>query len=395
MRQLATIVLFFCFSMAFSQQGAIDQANVLIKKNKYLAAYNALNTADPTNNNPQIAIAKTDLVLKHYSYTENHHVFGLKDFALGEDTLAVQNDEVGLTIIKFAPDSVLNMLIVKFPEDYKIKKALGDYYFSIHQNYEDAWLLEDAEVIEEFKNNYMQAYEKGVSDFLSLYGLGYASMIEEDFDAAISFFEKSVKLNDKYVLNYTNLSEAYFNIGKFDKALQNAQQAFNLYEEPEEKSGAARKIAEIYIEMKQKEKAVTYYQKADEIQPNDYLTLMPLLKLEVETNNDDYKNRTNQIFTLAPDNPVVYQEIYKIYSENEKENEFVDYMETQKAFYRSNVRVLAHIYFYSAIAQYEQDEWVSAKINFEKARNLFSNVFKSDHIIFKVIDSYTNAIKKK
>ena len=38
---------------------------------------------------------------------------------------------------------------------------------------------------------------------------------------------------------------------------------------------------------------------------------------------------------------------------------------------------------------------VDAKINFEKARSLFRNIFKSNHSVFKVIDSYTNAIRKK
>lgn len=46
---------------------------------------------------------------------------------------------------------------------------------------------------------------------------------------------------------------------------------------------------------------------------------MPLLKVEMELNNPDYANRTNQVITLAPDNPAVYQDVYKIYSENEKE----------------------------------------------------------------------------
>jgi tetratricopeptide (TPR) repeat protein len=220
-------------------------------------------------------------------------------------------------------------------------------------------------------------------------------MLDEDFETALPYLEQSVKLNKNFPVSQSNLADVYFSTGQLDNALLAAQQAFGLYTAPQEKAEAARKIAEIYIEKKQGDKAVMYYLKADDLLPNDYLTLMPLLKVEMELNNPDYANRTNQVITLAPDNPAVYQDVYKIYSENEKEKEFIDFLDSQKVYYRSNVRALAHNHFYTAVAQYEQDKWVDAKINFEKARSLFRNIFKSNHSVFKVIDSYTNAIRKK
>ena len=286
-------------------------------------------------------------------------------------------------------------MIEKNPTNYNLYKTLGDYYLAVNLAGEEDWFLSDSAVIAGIRSNYQAAYEHGVSDYKSLNGLGYTYMLDEDFETALPYLEQSVKLNKNYPVSQSNLADVYFATGQFDNALLAAQQAFGLYTAPQEKAEAARKIAEIYIEKKQGDKAVMYYLKADDLVPNDYLTLMPLLKVEMELNNPDYANRTNQVITLAPDNPAVYQDVYKIYSENEKEKEFIDFLDSQKVYYRSNVRALAHNHFYTAVAQYEQDKWVDAKINFEKARSLFRNIFKSNHSVFKVIDSYTNAIRKK
>ena len=138
-----------------------------------------------------------------------------------------------------------------------------------------------------------------------------------------------------------------------------------------------------------------YHRIANLTLPNDYNTLSLLLALEIKLNDGQYKKHANQLFYLDPDNPVIFQDLLKMYSENEKETEFIEMMEDLKPLFRQNIPVMANILFHQAIAQYETEEWVSAKINFERARSLFRNLYSSGHSVFKVIDSYTNVIKKK
>ena len=390
MKYFTTIILLLCCTMGYSQNTNISEAEVLIALKNFKSAYKVLDSADAANQIPEIVIAKTDLLLNHNIGANSNRVFALSDSAVNASE--TRNPDM---YVNFAADSILNKLIEKNPTNFKLHKALGDYYLDVHLNFEDEWLMSDSSVVAGIRDNYLLAYQHDVFDYKSLNGLGYTYMLEEDFETALPYLEQSVKLNKNYPLSHSNLADVYFATGQFDNALLAAQQAFSLYNTPQEKVETARKIAEIYIEKKQSDKAVMYYLKADDLIPNDYLTLMPLLRVEMELNNSDYANRTNQIITLAPDNPVVYQDVYKIYSENEKENEFIAFLESQKVYYRSNVRALAHNHFYTAVAQYELDKWVDAKINFEKARNLFRNIFKSNHSIFKVIDSYTNAIRKK
>ena len=154
-------------------------------------------------------------------------------------------------------------------------------------------------------------------------------------------------------------------------------------------------IAAIYKELKNNPKSYEYLLSANKLHPNDYNVLVPLLEMEMAMNNPDYQKRTNELFMLDPDNPIIFQDIMKAYSENEKDKEFVTFLETKRNEFKNSLPITANIHLYMAIAQYEQDEWVAAKINFEKARSLFRNFYKIDHNVFKVIDSYTDAIKKK
>lgn len=395
MKQITTLLLIFCFSMVYSQNESVGNVDALLSAGKYESAYKMLDKADPKNQQPDIVIAKTDLLLKYYVKSNMHQLFGLKDLNPIEDITRLREQNGSYSMIAFAPDSVLNKLIITNPANYKLRKALGNYYQDVYFNYPDSWFIPDSVIVDKFRDNYLLAYKNGVFDYKSLYGLGYAYLTDEDYKSAILYFQKSIELKKDAPESYFNLASAYLNSDQPQLALPNAQKALEMYVEPEDKVDAARMTAQIYLELKQKNNAMNYFQKANDIQPNDYYTLMPLLGLELELDNANYKNLTADIFSLAPDNPVVYQDLLNAYKENEKESEFMSFLESQKMNYRNNTKIQAHICFYSGVAQYELNRWVDAKINFEKARNLFKNLFQPNHSIFKVIDSYTDAIKKK
>ena len=395
MKQITTLLLIFCFSMVYSQNESVGNVDALLSAGKYESAYKMLDKADPKNQQPDIVIAKTDLLLKYYVKSNMHQLFGLKDLNPTEDITRLREQNGSYSMIAFAPDSVLNKLIITNPANYKLRKALGNYYQDVYFNYPDSWFIPDSVIVDKFRDNYLLAYKNGVFDYKSLYGLGYAYLTDEDYKSAILYFQKSIELKKDAPESYFNLASAYLNSDQPQLALPNAQKALEMYVEPEDKVDAARMTAQIYLEMEQKNNAMAYFQKANDIQPNDYYTLMPLLGLELELDNPNYQNLTADIFSLAPDNPVVYQDLLNAYKENEKESEFMSFLENQKMNYRNNTKIQAHICFYSGVAQYELNRWVDAKINFEKARNLFQNLFQPNHSIFKVIDSYTDAIKKK
>lgn len=395
LKNILALLFLSLFTVSVAQNVVVEKANGMIAEQKYATAFEYLKGSDPNNQDPDISISEVNLLLNFYIKTELFQKFGLKDLTPNLDLQDLRENNATVKMFDYKPDSILNKLIKQYPQNYKLRHALGNFYYEVHLKYPEDWILPDSVVVLNMKKNYEEAYKNGVFDYWSLFGIGYAYLLDEEYAAGIPFLQKSIELNPNYPLSHYNLAFAYANTEQPLKCITSAQKAYDMQVIPEFKAEAARLIAMTYEDLKNDKKALEYYRIADQILPNDYNTLSPLLELEMKTDDPQYKKHTNQLFFLDPDNPVIFQDLLKAYSENEKEKEFIDFMEGLKNQFRQNIPVMANIHFHQAIAQYETEEWVAAKINFEKARSLFRNLFKSSHNVFKVIDSYTDVIKKK
>lgn len=391
-----SFTLLFCTLFTTAQNTAVEQANQLIASQRYASAYELLRGSDPNDQSPEVAIARTNLLLNFYIRTDKFHSFGLKDIAPNQNLHEFRENNASVKMLTYKPDSILTKLIRQYPENYKLPYALGNFYYEVHLVYpDDAWYEPDSIVVAKIRDNYLTAYNHGEFDYWSLFGIGYSYLLDEDYDNAIPFLEQSILMNPDYSLSYYNLSYAYLSKEETQKALTLALKAYEMQVIPIFKAETSLLIAAIYKELKNNPKSYEYLLSANKHHPNDYNVLVPLLEMEMAMNNPDYQKRTNELFMLDPDNPIIFQDIMKAYSENEKDKEFVTFLETKRNEFKNSLPITANIHLYMAIAQYEQDEWVAAKINFEKARSLFRNFYKIDHNVFKVIDSYTDAIKKK
>lgn len=381
---------------AFAQNAAVEQSNGLIATQRYASAYEVLRASDPNDQSPEIAIARTNLLLNFYIQTDKFHSFGIRDIAPNQNLHEFRLSNVPVKMLEYKPDSILSKLIRQYPDNYKLHYALGNFYYEVHLVYpDDSWYIPDSVVVENIRENYLAAYHHGEFDYWSLFGIGYTYLLDEDYEVAATFLEQSIKLNPDYPVSHYNLAYAYFSKEQPQKALVEALKGYELQVIPSYKTETALLIATIYKDLKNSAKSYEYLLSANKLSPNDYNVLVPLLELEIAENKSEYVKRTNELFMLDPDNPIIYQDIMKAYSENEKDKEFIAFLETKRNEFRNSLPISANIHFYMAISQYEQDEWVAAKINFEKARSLFRNFYKSDHNVYKVIDSYTDAIKKK
>lgn len=396
LKYIFSFVLLFCALFSTAQNTAVEQANQLIATQRYASAYELLRGSDPNDQSPEIAIARTNLLLNFYIRTDKFHAFGIKDIAPNQNLHEFRENNASVKMLTYKPDSILTKLINQYPENYKLPYALGNFYYEVHLVYpDDAWYEPDSIVVSKIRDNYLTAYNHGEFDYWSLFGIGYSYLLDEDFDSAIPFLEQSILMNPDYPLSFYNLSYAYLSKEQSQKALTLALKAYDMQVIPIFKAETSLLVAAIYKEMKNNPKSYEYLLSANKLHPNDYNALVPLLEMEMAMNNPDYQKRTNELFMLDPDNPIIFQDIMKAYSENEKDKEFVTFLETKRNEFKNSLPITANIHLYMAIAQYELDEWVAAKINFEKARSLFRNFYKNDHNVFKVIDSYTDAIKKK
>lgn len=388
--------IFILFSLSvFSNDKTLADSERLIKDRKYASAFELLHQADTYNHNANIIVAKVNLLLDYYVKTDNFTSFALKDLHPNQSINDLREQDLVIKMLEFRPDSILKNAIKENPNNYKLHKVLGNFYYETYLEYHDEWILSETELINNIKEYNLLAYKNGEFDFWSLFELGYSYLMTDDEDEALKYLSKSLELNSNYALTHYNLAYIYHSKENNDKALYHASKAFSLQSVEEYKAEAANLLAMCYMDKKDLEKALDYYRKSNEIQPNNYATLLAILTLDLEVGDREYLHIAEQMIKLSPSNAVIYQDLLKAFSETERELDFIKFMESVKPQHRANNSAMANIYLHQAIAQYEMEEWVSAKLNFEKSRSLFRNFYSSDHSVFRVIDSYTKAIKKQ
>ncbi|MBI9038921.1 MAG: tetratricopeptide repeat protein [Bacteroidales bacterium] len=335
MKIFFTITLLLTFGLVFSQENELSESKILIENKKYDSAYLVLEKLDLGNQNPEIVIEKTKILLDYFVSSIMHQLFALKDLEENEELMDFRGAEGEFSMYYFPPDSILNLLIKQFPENFKLRKTLGYFYHEVFLKYGGNWLEPDSIVLNRIILNYDLAYQNGEFDYWSLYGIGYSYLKQNKVEESIPYFKKSIELNENYPSSYYNLAYAYLTINEREKAIEYAKKALELYVYIDHKSDAAKMIGVIYTELNDFQNALKYYRVADSINPNNYNVLHSLLALEVKMETNEYKNKTTQFFMFAPGNPTIYQNLEEIYWNNGKEDELMDFLESQKASFTS------------------------------------------------------------
>lgn len=392
MKKLFTLIFILSSLLTIAQEESLKEAQKLIENKKYESALKVLNEADPNNENPDIVIEKVDLFLNYFVSSIMHQLFAVTDLEAKQNIYEIRGSEGNFSMFKFPPDSILINLIDKYPNDYRLYKELGFYYHEVHLKYGGNWLKPDSTLINLFVENYKLAYENGVYDDWSLYGIGYGLLYTQKYQESIKYFKEAINLKPEYPTSHYNLAYAYLSLDDRENAIESAKKALELYEYPPEKADAARIVAVCYSELEQYEKSMEYYRISNEIDPNNYYTLKPLLSVEIYLNDEAYKKRTKDFFLLAPGNPTIYQNLMEAYWKNEKQNELIEFFESLKTEFENDNKVYANLYFYIAIIQYDSEDFENSKVNFGKSKEIFRNVFEPNHDVFKAIDSYLKEI---
>lgn len=385
------IFFFLLASLAgVAQDDALNRANQLIDAKKYESAFMFLDSIDPDNADPEIVIAKSELVLDYFASSIMHQMFALTDLEPDQDIMDVRGSEGQFNMVMFAPDSALLPLAAKYPDNDKIQKALGNFYHEVHLKYPENWLLPDSVVIQSFLDYYKTAYDHGEYDYWSAYGIGYAYLLNQHYEQAVPYFEKSVELKSDYPSAHYNLAYALVYQDKREEAIESAHRAMELYEYPVYKADAARLIAAMYSELRNNQKALEYYRIADTTDPGNYYTLKPMLTLETAINDEKYRKTTQRFFLLDPDNPTIYEDLMNIYQNTGKSGELVAFLKSQTEDHANEPKIMGSLYFYLGIIGHNTDGQENARQYFAKAREYFRQVFPPDHQVFEVIDSFTS-----
>ncbi|MEQ9405680.1 MAG: hypothetical protein RIM99_18970 [Cyclobacteriaceae bacterium] len=378
-------ILLLSLLIVFNNQNPFDDVDKLVEQRKYSDAFKLLNEIDSDNVDPEALRRKIDICIDNYIMSIGHQLFALKNLEEGEDVHSLRgkdgiSDMYSLDISSIAPE-----LMEKFPDNYKLKFAVGRYYHSMHLNCGDC-SLSAADCIQKFESLFEECYKNGVFDYFSIYGIAYAKINKQQFKESIPYFLKSIELNEDYPSSHYNLSYAYLYTDDRENCIKYGKNAFDRYDYPTYKADAAKIVATAYQELQDFENAYKYYSTANEVNQGDYYILAPLLNLSLYLKKEGTVKLRNDFFLIDTDNPTIYNDLINAYYEYADINELLTYFESLKAGYQEDYATLGSLHFYTGKINLEEGNQEVGKKLLADAKVELLKVYPKDHQVFPVID---------
>jgi tetratricopeptide (TPR) repeat protein len=154
-------------------------------------------------------------------------------------------------------------------------------------------------------------------------------------------------------------------------------------------------MAACHEEMGEYEKALTFYRKSNQLQPDDYYCLKPLLGLELDMKEYAEARKTMEnFFELDPKNPQIYNDLYELYTSVDRSRDLLGFFDSKKEKFKDDPTALGNLFFYSGKIEFDLKKCQESKKSFLKAEEMFKKVFDAEHMVFKLIQEYYNEIEK-
>ncbi|MBT9392155.1 tetratricopeptide repeat protein [Hymenobacter sp. NST-14] len=232
-------------TLATQRQG-LRQARQLELDRRYESAWQLLQRLDSTNTNPAVVVQKASLALNYYTATEGLTRFAFRNLRLTDpapDSLRLLNQDTARH--RFAVRQVLERLRRQHPDNYRLARALGDYFYAVQQcDCAEQGLGED-EVFRRTILAYQEAHAHGQGDYVSYFALGYAYQRLGQFEESLPPFERSLQLRPNNPTVHLNLAFVLLELRDLEKARYHARSAQFLFPDAPHKEDAGFLMAQI------------------------------------------------------------------------------------------------------------------------------------------------------
>ncbi len=385
MYKLLTILLLFVFFSAQSQVWK-KQLDSLVDKEQYLSAYELLENNSQADS-LEVILNKSMLALNHYASSQYHRNFGFINLRLGEnlDEIRKRNDFVMPNYYLPIDTLLLDQLIIH-PKDYRIHLQLAKYYNAVFLQYGDRWGRKSEWLLDQSQYYFTEAYKNGVVDYYSLYAMGYYNTLTENYHEARYWYGKSLQMKEEALTHY-NLAVSCLFDGMFSEGVQSAVRAYELYTDSLKKGDAARITGILYSKLEEKEEALSYFEKANELSPNYKPNLLYLLKSYLSCSRDnDARQLAFEVLIQNIYSPDIFQELLDMFEQEDHLKNlqvvFNDVLDETATDYEAKGNVLFHF----AKLEYELGHKNRAKRYLKDSKKQFFKVFDSGHQVFQAID---------
>jgi tetratricopeptide (TPR) repeat protein len=376
-------------------KNVISESDKLINQRKYYSAFKKLTDADLEFINPDIQIKKVEVAINYFTASINHTIFGFKDLEKDEDIMEIRRTGGESTMLMFDVPKVFEKLIKNNPKNYKLHKALGEYYYDVSLRYQGRWLLSDKEIVNLYQKNLTLAYENNVFDYKSVHTIGEGYLLVEKYKEAKPYLLKSIELKPEYSTANYNMGVACYFTGDKNGTVKYVKKAYKLYKDKGYKTDAAKLLGTAYGDLNKPKKSVYYFRIANKLSPNKYKLLKPLLELELQLGDKKkIKNVTQDLFELAPKNPAMYNELIGIYKKDNKLKSLIKFLFSNIKKYAEDELVHANLYFHIGLIYSLENDKQNSKKYLLKSKKYFLKAYKPDHQVFKAIESHLKKDEK-
>ncbi|HEX8427366.1 hypothetical protein [Hymenobacter sp.] len=232
---------------ATAEAEVLEKASRLMLDRKYESAYKVLNRFDPKHRRPAVVLKKMELAINYNLRSREYEAFGFRDLEPLErlDSLRVRYSRAAIPY-NFPIERTLLSLKKQYPTNYKISRALGDYYYQVLQCDCAEAEKPPKTLMSLVASNYSTANDHGLGDFTSYYALGYVNMLRNRFAQSVAPFKRAIKLRPNYAWTHFHLAYSYNELKQLAKAGEEARAAARYFnDDPQMKSDALYMVEDI------------------------------------------------------------------------------------------------------------------------------------------------------
>ncbi|QIL76514.1 hypothetical protein [Hymenobacter sp. HDW8] len=388
-----------------AESAALKQANDLVAQRKYSSAFALLQKFDPQNSRPAVVMRKQEIALSYNITTREYEIFSMKDLALVETLEQMRAQRSYDSAYRFPIETALLNLKRRNPTNYKLDKALGDYYYSAQQCDCAEKAKGEDKLFALMVRHYEVAHLRGYGDYLSYYALGYAHERLGNFAQSVGPFRRSIQLKKDFPDAHYHLAYSLLELKQLEKSRDEVRLAMNLYTDEQFKSDAAYMLADIEEQIKRVAEgkpakparskprttpATTTTTPATEpepINPTELATVKPKLLAALKgKNKPEIVRLTQQLYQLAPKDESTYRELLDLYLSNNQGPDLITFFTEQAAVPNQDPLAQGYQRLYLGHLYLEQKNNLQAHNQFVLARQFLVQALPANNSALAVID---------
>lgn len=371
---------------------ALQKALALTAEGKWKSAYELLSAYDADSADPYALAMRTEICVEGYVQSEMHQHFALKDLGEGESLSEVRAGKEQFTPFDFDPVALCEAQTkAGITPPAVLERALGDYYYSVDENFEGGWVNSDQTIIAGGVAHYIAAEKQGLKDALGFRRHGELMLKTGDAWQADALLRASILLNADDGSAHASLAEALADEGQNDAALAEVEKTLALLPLSDRNPRFSAYVlgARICRENQKVDESNAYIGRAEKEFsdiPNPGIIHM-LLALQ-DGAADEANAAADKVYASFPTSPYVVRSILMVWLQNQDGDSPMAFLDRQLKAQDGKAENMAVLQFYKAVLLntvkgVAGNEEAIALL--DKAEANFKTAYKPDNEVFATI----------